>query len=167
MFRDGREGHVIAPGQIAHAPVPPGQLGKDAAPGGIGQSGEGAIKGLRIIFNHLVKYLACQNLMRKQYFGCSALLLKKRCEGASHSKALRATSDIAARFRDSFGSADASPPPSDCSGLAQPSGPSDTATERPGYKCMLIQSLAVTLDSNRQHDKGKKRDLPKLQTDID
>lgn len=81
MFRDGREGHVIAPGQIAHAPVPPGQLGKDAAPGGIGQSGEGAIKGLRIIFNHLVKYLACQNLMRKQYFWLLGLASEKAMRG--------------------------------------------------------------------------------------
>src|SRR5437763_413213 len=58
MFRNGWERHVIAPGQIRHAPVAPSQLRQDAPPGWIRQGGESPIKRFRIIFNHLVKYLA-------------------------------------------------------------------------------------------------------------
>jgi len=57
MFRDGWKGHVIAPGQIRHAPVTPRQLRQDSPPGWIRQGGKGAIKRFRIIFNHLVKYM--------------------------------------------------------------------------------------------------------------
>jgi hypothetical protein len=46
----------VRPGEIGDAPVPAGKVCQDLAPGGIGQSGEGAIQLTRRIFNHLVKY---------------------------------------------------------------------------------------------------------------
>src|SRR4051812_5134928 len=42
-------------------------MGKDSAPGGIGQSGKGAVQGwARSIFNHLVNYLFQLNSRRKR-----------------------------------------------------------------------------------------------------
>ena len=49
----------MAPGQIRDTAVSSRQLRQDAPPGGIRQRGEGAIKCPRMIFNHLVNYLAC------------------------------------------------------------------------------------------------------------
>ena len=43
----------------------PGQDGEDSPPGRISQGGERPIQGSRRIFNHLVKYLAREDSIRK------------------------------------------------------------------------------------------------------
>ncbi len=45
----------MGPGEAGHGLIAAGEMGEDAAAGGIGQSGEGAIEIVRIL-NHLVKY---------------------------------------------------------------------------------------------------------------
>ena len=46
----------MGPGEVSHALIPPGKVGEDLAPGGIGQGGKGAVESSRGILNHLVKY---------------------------------------------------------------------------------------------------------------
>ena len=56
VFGDRGEGHRVGLGETGDALIATGEMGEDAAPGGVGQSGKSAIQGLRRIFNHLVKY---------------------------------------------------------------------------------------------------------------
>jgi hypothetical protein len=71
-------------------------LGKDPAPGRIGQGGESAVKRSRIIFNHLVKYLARRIGHASEIFTATPAFLSPKCEcfKTTHSQALAAKTAV-------------------------------------------------------------------------
>src|SRR5437762_1126582 len=63
-------------GQMRDAFIAAGKMGQDLSPGRVGQGGEGAVERARLIFNHLVKYLAGRLGHANFFFGLAILLQK-------------------------------------------------------------------------------------------